>query len=157
MALAILVCGLVVPTVPNLLCWLKCSIAYGAIYHIMVGIIRDNLSHITHMPSLPITKLICPPRLSVGMPLPVVADGCAGSWTSCISMSMKMWCQLLPSVLTGEAMYWSPHIRMARLKSSYVSTRCTYFGKWKPVVAFISFANSSSRMCDLDSDMNAPR
>ena len=39
MALAILMCGSVVPKVLNLLCQLKCSIAYGAIYHITEGII----------------------------------------------------------------------------------------------------------------------
>ena len=58
MAFAILMCGLVVPTVPNLFCWLKCRVAYMASYHVMQGIIRDNLSHITHMPGLPIAKLL---------------------------------------------------------------------------------------------------
>ena len=60
-AFAILMCGLVVPTVLNRFCWLKCRVAYIASYHIIQGNIGNNLSHITHIPGLPIAKLLRPP------------------------------------------------------------------------------------------------
>ena len=65
MAFAILMSGLVVPTVSNFLCWLNCRVAYNVIAscHITQGIVGNNLSHnvITHMPGLPIAKSLRPP------------------------------------------------------------------------------------------------